>query len=190
VSRTYLVRIEGTRSGVGSKEPAEGLAVLDRRTIDGRVEAFQVGLVADVEQSEAEEGAGEQGYDYERQRAPSHSPAVPGEYVAEEVLDVLVQGAHRDDVTATSRQMRVAGDRSNDQERSADYDRTNRGNLSRWMSAYGDVTVESRLACNPSPGLAQRSADPFAWHDPFVVTRCLAVVHTAAESRETHQLIT
>jgi len=99
------VRIEGARRRVGSEEAAQRLAVLDRRTVDGRVEVFQVGLVVYVEQSQSEQGAGQQRNDDERQRTARHAAAVPREDVAKELLHVLVEGAHRprDDVTVTSR---------------------------------------------------------------------------------------
>ena len=93
-SRAYLVRIEGARSGVGSEQPAKGLSVVDRRTLDGRVEVFQVGLVPDVEESETEQGAGQERNDDERQRSTRDATAVPREYIAEEVLHVLVQRSH------------------------------------------------------------------------------------------------
>ena len=107
---SYLVRIERSRRGVRTEEPAQGLSVLDGGTVDGRVKVLEVGLVADVEQAEPEQRAGEDRHDDERQRAPGDAPTVPREDVAEEVLDVLVERAH--DVGVTSLAARQVRDQS------------------------------------------------------------------------------
>ena len=90
----YLVWVEGAGGWVRSEQPAERLSVADRRTVDGSVEAFQVGLIADVEEAETEQAAREDGHYDERQRPTTDPPAVPGEDVAEELLHILVQRSH------------------------------------------------------------------------------------------------
>ena len=76
------------------ERPSKPLAVFKGATVERSVELLEVGFVFDVEESEAKETADEQRSQDEEERSTSDSTAVPREYVAKELLNVLIQSSH------------------------------------------------------------------------------------------------